>query len=262
MSQKPTIPTQYLPQPCGTSPRLTIFTNHNQFMYLILTFTQPRRQPRYKTVRGVRVQCGRRWHFEDPICLAQINPPTNKFHIFALPSAPLETCVWYALVETCNALRTTSSSMPIKYCYTPCDDIEAFIAVKRCPVNEVGSDFSLAYADVEAGNSNLQINSVTLKAPTSGSYSCTADAVFDQNPFAGLSYSGYMYFRGSSGIEFGEGAEFQCIPGQQVTASASGSANLGVDELVTVHVRRTSPSGLIERDVALNADSRWSLTKL
>lgn len=262
MAQKPTIPSQYLPQPCGTNPRITIFTNSTDFLYLLFTFTRPKRKPRYKTIRGLRYECGRAWEYEDAICIPQTNTPTQNYHIFALPSAAIGTCGYYSISNACRFQEATSFSPPIQYCYVDCPPGGSFIQEQRAPVTLLGSSYALGYRDVIAGNAACRINDLSISPLTDFDYNFTATAVVRADPNANGTWTGEMYFRRSDGEEFGHTGPWTTDRGQEITISCS--ANFWVDAVqsVTVNVRRTAGTNLLQMPTSLNAFAQYAMTPL
>ena len=262
MSIKPTIPSQYLPQPCGGSPRLTIFTHSNDFLYLIVSDHQPKRKPRFKVIRGLRYECGREWEFIDPVCIPQMNIPTNTYHVFPLPTRNIGDCIWYAITTACRADEATSFSPPIQYCYVACPVNGGFIEMTRCPTTELGSDYSLGFRDVTNGNPNMRVNDLTIKVLTDDAYQCDANAIVRGDPLAAGTYTGEIYFRRGDGTEFGHSAPFSTQQGQEISIAASGSIYMFANTLVEVKVRRLSGTQLLQRPASLNVDSRWTVSPL
>lgn len=262
MAQKPTIPSQYLPQPCGTSPRLTIFTSSSTFLYLIVTFKQPKRKPRFKTIRGLTYECGRQWAFEDAICIPQMNTPTNTYHIFPLPSANIGDCLWYSITTACRRDEATSFSPPIQYCYKACDPNGDFVQVEGLSATQLGSDYAFAYANVIAGNPACRINSVSLSPTADGDYAFNATAVVRADPNAPGNYTGELFFRRNDGVEFGISAPFSTDRGQEIAVAASGSIWMDAAHFCSIQTRRTAGTNLLQRPASLNAGSQWSMTPM
>lgn len=259
MAQKPTIPSQYLPQPCGTSPRLTVFTNSTNPLYLIFTDEQPKRKPRFKTIRGLTYECGRQWHLPNAICIPQMNLPTQKYHIFPLPTRAIGTCVWYAISNACQAAEATSFSPPIQYCYVACPPGGQFCIMQEILPTLLGGSYGLAYNNVVAGNAAVRVNDLTMKMLSAGSIVTQATAVVRADPNAPGTWTGEMYFEGNSYGEFGHAGPFTTDQGQEITISAVGEAFLPANELVTVNVRQTGGTNLLQTPGSLNATSQWSI---
>lgn len=262
MATKPTIPSQYLPQPCGGSPRLTIFTHSTDFLYLIVSDEQPKRKPRFKTIRGLRYECGRQWEFVNPVCIPQMNIPTNTYHIFPLPTRNIGACVWYAITNACRADEATSFSPPIQYCYVDCPVNGGFIEMTRCPTTELGGNYSPAFRDVTNGNPAMRVNDLTIKVLVDGAIQCDANAIVRADPNANGNWTGEMYFRRSDGTEFGHSSGYSTDRDQEITITASGSIYAFANQLFTVHFRRTSGTNLLQRPASLNGDSRWTVSPL
>lgn len=259
MAQKATIPDQYLPQPCGTSPRITVFTNSTNFMFLIWTFYEPKRKPRYKTIRGLQYECGRQWHLPNAICIPQMNIPTNKYHVFPLPSAPIGTCGWYVISDACKSQEATSFSPPIKYCYVDCPPTGAFCQMQRVPTTLLGSDYSIAYRDVIAGNPNVRVNDIDMKTLAAGTYVITATATVRADPNAPGSYTGEMWVDSASEGDLGHSAPFTSDRDQEIPIAISVSAFLPANDHVTVKVMRTAGTNLLQTPASLNAFAQWTI---
>lgn len=259
MAQKPTIPSQYLPQPCGPNPRITVFTNSPQHLVILWTTQEPQRKPRYKTIRGLRYECGRAWHLPGAICIPQSNIPTQNYHIFALPSNPVGTCGWYVISDACQLDEATSFSPPIQYCYVDCPPGGQFCIMQRCPTTELGGSYSLAFRDVIAGNAAVRVNDLTFKTLAAGSIVCQATAVVRGDPNANGIWTGEMYFEGPSVGEFGHSGPYSSDRDQEITISAVGSVFAPANEFISCKVRRTSASQLLQRPTSLNAFSQWSI---
>lgn len=262
MAQKPNIPSQYLPQPCGSSPRLTVFTNSPNFMYLLFTFDEPKRKPRFKTIRGLTYECGRQWHLPNAVCIPQMNIPTKNYHVFPLPTAALGTCGWYAISDACRAYEATSFSPPIKYCYVACPPGGGFCQMQRVPSTGLGADFGIPYRDVIAGNSNVRVNDLAMKALVDGDYAVTATAVVRADPNGIATYTGEIYIENlNTNEEFGH-ATFTTNPDQEIAIATSASLWMDANDWCEIKVRRTSASGLCQLPASLNATSQWSITPL
>lgn len=262
MSQKPTIPSQYLPDPCGATPRIAIVTQEPSFLYMLFSTREPTKRKIYKDIRGEPVECGFEWYLPSPICIPQSNPLASTLHQFALPTMDLGTCIWYSISTSCNRANATSFWPPVQYCYEPCPPGGGFCLIQRVPTLLAGGSYTFGFRDVAAGNPAVKVNDLTLRTFSTGGYNLRGKVVCRADPFGPADWTGHPVFKINGATILAAGPDQTSLRGEFITLQLETSFNGGNFDLLTFGCERTSASGILQTTVAENVESYFSITPL
>lgn len=112
MAVKPPFPRDFWQTPCGAQLTINWTSYEPVVLWLIWTLRAPVRSPRYRTLRGVPVECGFTDTLVETSAISQGNAGASLQHTFTLPALPAGTTVYYT-VSTSPTYHPGQASSPV-----------------------------------------------------------------------------------------------------------------------------------------------------